>query len=208
MIALHLGNGWKIIFVKCSMAAFHNVCICFLFLLQQITTKLMALKKCTFTLLRVLQFRSLKSVSCGQNQGVSRALLLSAGSRGETVFLTFLPFRPVFLAFLGSWLLSSLKSAIWHLASVVTLLPSVSNLALPPSYKNTTQIIQENLSPDPWLNHIAKSFFKYKVTFTVSRSWNLDIFRAIINQFSSVQSLSRVWLLQRDRYWDYLNYHP
>ena len=151
MIALHLGNGWKIIFVKCSMAAFHNVCICFLFLLQQITTKLMALKKCTFTLLRVLQFRSLKSVSCGQNQGVSRAILLSAGSRGETVFLTFLPFRPVFLAFLGSWLLSSLKSAIWHLASVVTLLPSVSNLALPPSYKNSycyigsIQIIQVNL---------------------------------------------------------------
>ena len=51
---------------------------------------------------RVLEFRGLKSVSLGQNQGVSRAMLLSAGSRGEIVFLTFLPFRAVFLAFLGS----------------------------------------------------------------------------------------------------------
>lgn len=111
--------------------------------------------------LTVLQVRSPKIK-------VSRVFLPSGGSRGESLFLLFLPSRGPFLHLQSPSLYPLIQLA--RLFLTLTVLTSSKN---PCYYIGPTQIMQDNLKT---LNLITSAIFLIvKVTFSDSGEWDIDI---------------------------------
>lgn len=101
------------------------------------------------------------------------------GCRGESVSSPSPASNAVFLHFFAS---PSSKPAADHLASLVTL-HFLSNLPLPPSYKNISDCIKGHLNPGSQLHFKtfdliipAESPWPYKVTLAGCWDWGVDIF--------------------------------